>query len=98
MASNKVRRTRQGLPVGYQELAVLQWVGNPPWDTVVAKEKGGQLGVSGARMSQIAHGLKKKGLIVEAPPYALTKRGRDAINDLAGEGSPGAGPAPAQEE
>jgi hypothetical protein len=37
-------------------------------------------GISRARMTTVARNLKRKGLIVDAPPYALTKAAREVIN------------------
>lgn len=67
--------------LGKRELAILRWVGTVPWESAKSSEMAERWGITPHRVWEVAQRLKEKGLVVDAPPYAITKRGRQLLEE-----------------
>lgn len=79
---NEKRARARDFRIGKRERAILEWIGSLPWDTDNPAEMAKRWGVSSYRVWEAAQSLKRKGLLVDAPPYAITTVGRQVLTDL----------------
>ena len=77
--------------IGQREMDILRWVGSVPWDSARPSDMADKWGITPHRVWEVAHRLKEKGMLVDAPPYALTRRGRQLLEERDGASGGGSG-------